>query len=245
MAELFEPEGYEVFRHWSLYERVFRFNYMRHREIIASVSAAIAELPQPLRVLDLGCGAGELAWALLEQAAVSEYLGIDLSADAVNQLTRKGPPGTIGQNVRVEGICGEMLEQLGRIPAARFDLVLASYSIHHFPRARKPPVLREIERVLAPRGTFIWVDLVCQEGQSAEHYLQRICGQIRGEWNSLSPEERESICAHVLASDFPEQASLMGEMASSCSLSPHKQLYQDDHYGASSFQSAKKAATVA
>ncbi len=145
-----EQVGYELFRQWSLYERVVRFNHMCHREMDSALRVAIAGVRQPLRVLDLGCGAGELAWSGLREALVSEYVGIDLSEDAIAQLQAKAVPGTEDARGRVTGICGDMQEELGRLPDDRFDLILASYSIHHFPGERKVPVLAEIGRVLAP-----------------------------------------------------------------------------------------------
>ena len=239
MSELTSPEGYELFRQWNLYQRVVHFNHMRHRELIATLQTALNELGQPLRVLDLGCGAGELAWKALETTSVNEYVGIDLSESAVEQLLARQPPGTMGPAVPVVGICGEMLRELQKLSSARFDLVIASYSLHHFPGPQKVPVLQEIARVISPGGAFIWIDLLRADGESANHYLERTCARIRQEWHSLSPEEREATCAHALTCDYPEQASTMQQMLAGSTLLTGKLLYRDDFYGSWLFRSAK------
>ena len=232
MSELISPEGYELFRHWSLYERVVRFNHMRHREIASAARKAVGELPQPLRVLDLGSGAGEFAFDILGQVAVRKYLGVDLSADAIAQLLAKVPPGTLGQSARLSGICGDMLEELRKLSAESSDLVIASYALHHFPGPRKPEVLREIARVLNPNGSFLWIDLVCDEAESAAKYLQRTCERIRDKWDSLSSEEQESTCEHALTCDFPEQELHMSKMLAEARFLPWQRLYRDELYGA-------------
>jgi len=232
MSELMSPDGYELFRHWSLYERVVRFNHMRHREISLATRKAVGDLPQPLRVLDLGSGAGEFAFDILGEVAVREYLAIDLSADAIAQLLAKDPPGTLGSNARLAARCGDMLDEMRKLPAESYDLVLASYALHHFPRPQKPGVLAEIARVLTSNGSFLWIDLVREEAESAAKYLQRSCRRIREEWHSLSSEEKDTTCHHALTCDFPEQASEMEEMLAVAGFAPWQPLYRDELYGA-------------
>lgn len=232
MSELTSPEGYELFRQWSLYERVVRFNHMRHREIATVTRKAVGERPQPLKVLDLGSGAGEFAFDILGQVGVREYLGIDLSADAISQLLAKDPPGMLGPDTRLTGICGDMLEELRELATDCFDLVLASYALHHFPGPQKPEVLTEIARVLNSSGIFLWIDLVCDEGELAAKYLQRSCRRIRDEWNSLSSEEKDSTCQHALTCDFPEQERRMQELLTAAGFAPWQVLYRDELYGA-------------
>lgn len=231
MSHLNEQEGYELFRHWNLYERVVRFNHMRHREITFALQQTLNQLPQPIRVLDLGSGAGELAFAGLKRIAVREYVGIDLSADAVEQLRAKESPGSLGDSAKVVGICGDMLESLHRLPDESFEVVLASYSLHHFKRLQKSAVLLEISRVLVPGGTFIWIDLVCNEGESLEAYLERSCERIRQEWNSLSPDEKEATCLHATTCDFPEQAEVMQQLIVALPFMRGRAIYRDELYG--------------
>lgn len=231
MTPVVDQEGYELFRHWNLYERVVRFNHMRHREIISALQQALAALPQPMRVLDLGSGAGELAFASFQQVAVSEYVGIDLSADAVEQLRSKESSADLGAVAKVVGICGDMLESLRHLPGERFDLVLASYSLHHFTRQQKPAVLQEISRVLVPGGTFIWIDLVCNDGEPLEAYLERSCERIQRDWSSLSPEEKETTCLHARTCDFPEQAEGMQQLLAALPLTTGQVIYRDELYG--------------
>ena len=95
-------------------------------------------LPSTLRILDLGCGTGELARALAGQGF--QVTGIDIS-EASLAVAREQNPGVSFQNADMTAL---------PFPNSHFDAVIAMTSLE-FCRD-KITALREIKRVLKPGG---------------------------------------------------------------------------------------------
>jgi 2-polyprenyl-3-methyl-5-hydroxy-6-metoxy-1,4-benzoquinol methylase len=94
---------------------------------------------QPHRVLEIGCGWGELAERIAETGA--EVSAIDLSFRMV-QLARE-------RGVRALVADGQALP----FDADRFDLVIANAVMYHIPNIDL--ALSEVGRVLSPGGAFV------------------------------------------------------------------------------------------
>jgi ubiquinone/menaquinone biosynthesis C-methylase UbiE len=96
------------------------------------IAFVIAALPAPpARVLEVGCGAGDLARAL--DGAGFNVLAIDPDA----------PEGPIFRRTT--------LEDLGQ--AERYDAAIASYSLHHIEKLDS--ALDKIARLLPPQGALV------------------------------------------------------------------------------------------
>jgi ubiquinone/menaquinone biosynthesis C-methylase UbiE len=89
-------------------------------------------------VLDIGCGRGALAAALLRRGAA--VTGIDPGSDALS-IARAAVPGA-----RFESAAAEALP----FPEARFDLAVFLNSLHHVPPAQMDKAIREALRVVRP-----------------------------------------------------------------------------------------------
>jgi SAM-dependent methyltransferase len=118
-------------------------------------------LPDPvgLRVLDLGCGAGQLSLHLA-QAGAAEVIGIDVSQ------TMLGLARTERSHPRVSYRC-EAIEE-ARYGPERFDLVVSSLAFHYVADYRC--LVRNIATWLTPGGTLVY---------STEHpiYTGRLPGE--------------------------------------------------------------------
>lgn len=97
------------------------------------------------RVLDLGCGPGQLSKLLSGQGFMAE--GID-NSDEMLEIARSRVPGINFQKMD--------MRQLG-FPEHSFDAVLSAYSIIHIPSAELPQVLTEIRRVLKLKGLALFI----------------------------------------------------------------------------------------
>jgi ubiquinone/menaquinone biosynthesis C-methylase UbiE len=103
------------------------------------------------RVLDVGCGTGNLAPALAEWgASVDAYVGIDLSPGMLGiagaKLGAGGWPGA--------AVAGSALAL--PVATASFDTALCASNLHYWPDAGAG--LSEIRRVLRPGGRLLLVD---------------------------------------------------------------------------------------
>lgn len=96
------------------------------------------------RVLDAGCGQGDLTLALL--AAGASVTALDVS-DGMVDLTRRRVLDRFGHAQRFTGLAAPF-EQSG-LPDADFDVILGAYFLHHLQPA---PALAEVERLLKVGG---------------------------------------------------------------------------------------------
>jgi SAM-dependent methyltransferase len=102
------------------------------------------ELPPAARVLELGCGAGTPVALRLSRAGF-DVLGIDSSQKQIELARRHAPAAAfqVGDMAAVD------------FSDARFEAVLAFYSITHVPRERHEALFERIWRWLVPGGIFV------------------------------------------------------------------------------------------
>lgn len=99
-----------------------------------------------LRVLDLGCGRGEVLLACAGRGA--EVAGIDYSQAAV-EISRETLADIDGADIR----CGDVTSLPW--PDASFDRVLSGDVVEHLEHAEGEAMLREAHRVLRPGGRLV------------------------------------------------------------------------------------------
>jgi SAM-dependent methyltransferase len=117
----------------------------RHDDLVVTVRRLLSPLRGDERALDVGCGAGALAYALAP--LVGEVIGIDASEELVNVAREHAPPGCAFVVGDAEAL---------PFPYGDFDLVGCLRVLHH---VRRPElVVAEIARVTRPGGTILLAD---------------------------------------------------------------------------------------
>ena len=102
----------------------------------------------------------------------------------------------------------------GSAPAAKtFDVILASYAVHHLPVREKQEFLRLAHAKLAPRGSLLYVDVFRRHGETREQYLDAYVGMMKRAWASMPEDALASTVEHVTQRDFPETAENVSTMA--------------------------------
>lgn len=100
---------------------------------------------QSRRVLEVGCGSGDLITYLAEHHPAVEFTGVDISAEKLNSAEHERTA-----NLRFRtGDCVEPHDVDGP-----YDLVISSQVLEHFHPDDVPPHLRAVRGLLRPGGTF-------------------------------------------------------------------------------------------
>jgi len=105
-----------------------------------------------LRILDMGCGIGQLTVALKERFPDAEVWGVEVGAPMI----RYGHMRAVDEGVEVHFVQG--LAEDTDFPDNHFDIV-ASYIMHHeIPAHISRAVFKEAHRVLRPGGLYFPID---------------------------------------------------------------------------------------
>jgi SAM-dependent methyltransferase len=113
------------------------------------------------RVLEVGCGYGRLAIGLRERLPALDYLGVDVHAGSIAWCARRLTPGTPGYRFVRLGVenarynpGGASFDERFRLPLGdgAADLVYLYSVASHLTERHLTLYLRELARVLAPRG---------------------------------------------------------------------------------------------
>ncbi len=107
-------------------------------------------LPDTGRLLDVGCGGGQVALLLAARRPALSITGLDLSPEQIARARRRAA----GQGERIEFVVGSALEL--PFADASFDVVLSVASIKHWPDPARG--LAECVRVLAPGGALLVIE---------------------------------------------------------------------------------------
>ncbi|MFW6078429.1 MAG: class I SAM-dependent methyltransferase [Gemmatimonadota bacterium] len=125
-----------------------------HDQILPLVPGIRDRLAEGIRVVDLGCGRGR---ALLELAArypASEFVGIDLSEEAIGWARRRAAEAGL-ENVEFEARDLSDFDETAEPEA--YDFVTTFDAVHD--QARPAALLRGIARTLRPDGVYLMQDI--------------------------------------------------------------------------------------
>lgn len=153
------------------------FNYQdQHHGRLAS------QVPEPedgkvLRVLDVGCGIGQLAVALKERFSGAEVWGVDVGAPMI----RYGHMRAVELDIDVN--FAQRLAEDTKFPDNHFDIA-ASYILHHeVPEEISIAITKEMHRILRPGGVFFPIDFQTGSSRAPETAYARYSQWKDHRWN--------------------------------------------------------------
>jgi SAM-dependent methyltransferase len=137
-------------------------------EQIAVMLRLLDGLERPVaRVLDLGCGDGVLAAAVLDRHPAAAAVLLDHSPPMLQAAARRFA-GRADRVTLFEADYGDPA-WVGRLPPGPpFDAVVSGFSIHHQPDDRKRRVYAEVLFLLRPGGLFVNVEHVASRSAWGE-----------------------------------------------------------------------------
>ena len=129
-------------------------------KVTAAVLAAADARPGS-RVVDLGCGTGQLSLPLAERGA--RVLAVDVSPEMITRLEGNARDRSLPS---VEGIAAP-IENLS-LPAGSIDLVVTSYALHHLRDRDNARVVAAAYQWLRPGATLVVADMMFGRGATSQ-----------------------------------------------------------------------------
>jgi len=165
---------------------------------IALISSFAKNLPpdfQPLTILDLGCGNGNVTAQLLPSFHKSEYTLVDASDEMLNLCKSRFKDFNIN--------CVTSYFKDFEFGKNRYDFIVAGFSLHHCNSEEKKELFKKIYAALKPNGIFSCSDLMIDK-KSTEHAI--LLEQWKGFVLSNYPtqEKWEWLMEHYSEFDKPD-----------------------------------------
>ena len=126
---------------------LFRSRYGAIAEAIAT------QVPAGSRLLDVGCGPGEVLNRLATIAPGIDATGLDVDAAMIGRARRKAARAGRSPDAGPRFVVADVAAM--PFPDASFDVVVSSYAVHHWPDRQAG--IAEVMRVLKPGGrAIVW-----------------------------------------------------------------------------------------
>jgi len=128
-----------------LMQRLVTFNKLEQKNVLKRRLEAL-NIPKGGKVLDFGCGTGLFAKSL--RGIGLRYCGYDIDSRLISYASQ------LHRDCKFVGTKDELSKE------APFDLIIANCCFHHINNAIVHDELRDIEKILDRKGTFIMIDIL-------------------------------------------------------------------------------------
>lgn len=164
--------------------------FPRYREMLWSVLDYLPRANSYRRILELGCGTGNLSSLLIERFPKSEIVLVDISADSIDACRER----FAGDRLECRQADFRDLEFAG----SEFDLVVSSISVHHLDAAEKQRLFSRVHGWLNESGVFAYADQHAGDtDETTEHHhrnwksLSMAAGSTEEEWEMWMKHQAE------------------------------------------------------
>ena len=138
----------------------------------------VSLLPGGGRVLDLGCGTGDVMIEVLRQGRATNVVGVDLTPGMLRRAGERLADGGVGERARLLRGDGETLP----FRDACFEAVVSSFVMRNV--GDRAAAYREIARVLKPGGRYVQLEMGRPRNRLARKgflfYFQRLMPLFAG-----------------------------------------------------------------
>ncbi len=213
------PVGAEVWKQAAIVERFLSFHAAipLAREQIDVMLTLLATRPQPVRsFIDLGCGDGILAAALLEKYPGSQGVLADFSEPMLEQArVQLSDFADQLQFLNLDYADPAWVDAIQGM--APLDAIVSRYSVHHQPDERKRAIYEDIFGLLAPGGWFINIEHILPSAGLATDLLNNhmIDGRYAIEVQKGGSKTRQEI-ADIFLKRPDREANLLTPVEAQC-----------------------------
>ncbi len=164
-------------------------------ELIARSAAAVSS--GPIRLLDVGCGAGNYTLKLLQYVPLTEVTLVDLSQPMLERAQQRIREQS---SAAIRAIQGDIREV--ELAADHYDVIVAAAVLHHLRTDEQwRGVFAKLHACLRPGGTLWIADLVDHALPSVQELMWRRYGEYLAALDG--PEYRDRVLAYVEREDTP------------------------------------------
>lgn len=151
------------------YDRLINKTSRGH--VMSIKKAEVAELSSADRILDIGCGTGELAAMLAVQG--SKVDGFDINAKMVEVACQRIAEKNLAHRISIHQMG---VEGMDAFPDSYFDAVVSTLTFSEFSDAERHFALKHSARILKPNGLILIADEVVpqQKLKKVLHVIIRI-----------------------------------------------------------------------
>jgi tRNA (cmo5U34)-methyltransferase len=131
--------------------------FVPEREIQLDILCRLVpDQPEPITFVELCCGEGLLAEALLQRFPSAQYIGFDGASIMLEKA--KNRLRVFGTQFQPEQF--DLAAKEWRSPAIQANAILSSLAIHHLTGMEKKTLYADLYRMLAPGGILAIADLI-------------------------------------------------------------------------------------
>lgn len=168
----------EVFAQTADFDAGIRALIPRYGEMLEAIAHCLP--PTATRILELGCGTGELSLKVLNRCPKAELVAMDYSPRMLSYAQAKiKMAGRSSQVTWIEADFGDWANGNVALPETqKFDACVSSLAIHHLEDSIKLKLFQHIYTNLNPSGSFWNGDPVLPESPA----MSKIYDAVREEW---------------------------------------------------------------
>lgn len=216
-------------QNWSIYQKILQHNYMGHQQIYAVWETHFrTHANGHTRLLDIGCGDAQVISDRLHPNVVAQYVGIDLSHEAIALAQHNLDEQSISSHFIADDFVAAITSLVDA--GQTFDVIFSGFALHHVSDALKLQLFSQIKQLLSEHGRFFFMDVYPQEAESREVYLERYLTAPEHQWQALSTQEQAKLAHHVRSSDFPCSKSTLLAMSSQAGFQHVQCLFEDTQH---------------
>lgn len=153
------------------------------------------------RILDLGCGSGQLLNLVAGWNPDACFTGVDLSEDMLSEARSRASDGRLANVTYVNGD----FSSLKGFESCAYDAVISSMALHHLPDVvALARTFRSVDRVLKPGGAVYLMDFGrLRSVDAVEIFVSKV---RQSETEMLAMDYRASLLAAFSHTDFYREA---------------------------------------